>query len=67
MSLSSVESLLETINRTAHDINNEFLGGLRWGSFFCNKVDFKRNESGITRIYEYTPPPPISVLAPALL
>ncbi len=24
-------------------------------------ADSKRNSSGITRIYEYTPPPPISV------
>ena len=35
-------------------------------SFFWNKVDFKRRQSGRTRIYEYTPPPPISVLATAL-
>ena len=26
-------------------------------SFFWNKVDFKRSQSGRTRIYEYTPPP----------
>ena len=31
-------------------------------------TDFKRNRSGITRIYEYTPPPPpINVLATALV
>ena len=35
-------------------------------SFFWNEVDFKRSQSGRTRIYEYTPPPPISVLATAL-
>ena len=29
-------------------------------------TDFKRNSSGITRIYEYTPPPPINALAMAL-
>ncbi len=29
-------------------------------------TDFKRNSSGITRIYEYTPPPPINALATAL-
>ena len=26
--------------------------------FFWNKIDFKRRQSGKTRIYEYTPPPP---------
>ena len=37
-------------------------------SFFWNKVDFIRSQSGRTWIYEYTPPPPpISVLATALL
>ncbi len=32
-------------------------------------TDFKRNPSGITRIYEYTPPPPppINALATALI
>ena len=37
-------------------------------SFFWNKVDFKRSQSGRTWIYEYTPPPPpISVLATTLV
>ena len=29
-------------------------------------TDFKRNSSGRTRIYEYTPPPPINALVSAL-
>ena len=31
------------------------------------KVNFKRNSSDRTRIHEYTPPPPISVLVSPLL
>ena len=30
------------------------------------RVDFKRNSSGRTRIYEYAPPPPINALVTAL-
>ena len=30
-------------------------------------TEFKRNSSGRTRIYEYTPPPPINALVSALL
>ena len=30
-------------------------------------TDFKRNSSGRTRIYEYTPPPPINALVSALV
>ncbi len=30
-------------------------------------TDFKRYSSGITRIYEYTPPPPINAIATALV
>ena len=30
-------------------------------------TDFKRNSSSRTRIYEYTPPPPINALVSALL
>ena len=30
-------------------------------------VDFKRNSSGRTRIYEYAPPPPINALVSALV
>ena len=29
-------------------------------------VDFKRNSSGRTRMYEYAPPPPINALVSAL-
>ena len=31
------------------------------------KVNFKRNSSGRTRIYEYSPPPPINALVSPLI